>query len=130
MMIAQARRFALSLPETTEEPHFHSSSFRVRGKIFATVPPEGDVLHIFIDEEERETALAMEPTFLEKLFWGKRACGLRVVLAAAKPGVVESLLMQAWKRKAPKALVVACAGPADRMPPATTSAKKKTAKTA
>ena len=95
MMIAQACRFALSLPETTEETHFHASSYRVRGKIFATAPPKGDVLHIFIDEEERETALALEPAFLEKLFWGKRVCGLRVVLANASPKVVESLLMQA-----------------------------------
>ena len=104
MNIAEVRRFAMALPEATEEPHFQSSSFRVRGKIFATVPPEGGVLHVFVDEEERETALAMEPAFLEKLFWGKRVSGLRVVLANAKPKTVENLLLQAWKRKAPKRL--------------------------
>lgn len=125
MMIAQARRFALSLPEATEEPHFQSSSYRVRGKIFATVPPEGDVLHIFIDEEERETALALEPAFLEKLFWGKRVCGLRVVLANVSPIVVENLLMQAWKRKAPKSLLTAPTVVAGRKPPPTASAKNK-----
>jgi len=31
-----ARRYALSLPEAVEEPHFEYASFRVRGKIFAT----------------------------------------------------------------------------------------------
>lgn len=30
------RRFSLSLPETTEEPHFEKTSFRVKKKIFAT----------------------------------------------------------------------------------------------
>ena len=34
MKTAQVRRFALSLPAVTEEPHFHYSSFRIRGKIF------------------------------------------------------------------------------------------------
>lgn len=44
----QARRFALSLPEATEEPHFDKASFRVRGRIFATVPPDGQHLHVFV----------------------------------------------------------------------------------
>jgi len=39
--LAEARRLALSLPEVTEQPHFDMASFRVRGKIFVTVPPEG-----------------------------------------------------------------------------------------
>jgi predicted DNA-binding protein (MmcQ/YjbR family) len=30
------RKIALSLPETTEEPHFEKTSFRVKKKIFAT----------------------------------------------------------------------------------------------
>ncbi|MGH3621598.1 MAG: hypothetical protein ACRDQ5_07385 [Sciscionella sp.] len=38
LTVEDARRFALSLPEATEQPHFEMSSFRVRGKIFATVP--------------------------------------------------------------------------------------------
>jgi hypothetical protein len=105
MKIAQFRRFALSLPEVTEEPHFHYSSFRVRGKIFATVPPEGEHLHVFVAEQERAIALAMEPEFLEKLYWGERVVGLRVSLAAAKPKMVTQLLAQAWSRKAPKSLL-------------------------
>ncbi len=104
MTLTQVRRFAMSLPEVTEEPHFNYSSFRVRGKIFATVPPEGEHLHVFVSEEEREIALALEPAFLEKLYWGVRAVGLRVTLAKAKPRLVNKLLAQAWSRKAPKSL--------------------------
>ena len=33
------RAIALSLPEAQEHPHFDRASFRVRGKIFATLPP-------------------------------------------------------------------------------------------
>jgi predicted DNA-binding protein (MmcQ/YjbR family) len=32
----ELQSFALSLPETTEEPHFDRTSFRVKKKIFAT----------------------------------------------------------------------------------------------
>jgi len=104
MKISDVRHFALSLPEVTEEPHFQYSSFRIRGKIFATIPPDGEHVHIFVGDEEREVALATAPEFVEKLFWGKRIAGLRVSLAKAKPKVVTTLLTQAWSRKAPKKL--------------------------
>ena len=104
MKLEQARHIALSLPEATEAPHFNYASFRVAGKIFSTAPPEGTHLHVFVDEPQREAALAVEPGFLEKLHWGKQVVGLRVTLAKAKPKFVESLLRQAWARKAPKRL--------------------------
>jgi hypothetical protein len=104
MKMAQVRRFAISLPEVTEEPHFQYSSFRIRGKIFATVPPDGKHLHVFVADEDLEIALALNPAFLEALHWGKKVVGLRVALAKAKPGVVQKLLAQAWSRKAPKSL--------------------------
>jgi hypothetical protein len=107
MKIDQVRRFALSLPEVTEEPHFHFASFRIRGKIFATVPPDGTHLHVFVAEDEREFAVAVDPEFLERLYWGKRVVGLRVSLAKAKPKVVTKLLAQAWTRKAPQSLLAA-----------------------
>ena len=36
------RAIALSLPEAEEHPHFDRPSFRVRKKIFATLPPAMD----------------------------------------------------------------------------------------
>jgi hypothetical protein len=107
MKIDAVRRFALALPEVTEEPHFHYSSFRVKGKIFATVPPENTYLHIFVGEPELEILPAAQPKAYEKLFWGKKVAGLRVTLAAAKPRDVEQLLKSAWLRKAPKKLAAA-----------------------
>jgi hypothetical protein len=103
--LERARQFALSLPEATEEPHFYYTSFRIRGKIFATAPPDGEHLHIFVDDEQRIRALAEQPCFLEELLWGKSACGLRVFLPEADPAVIDALLLQAWTRKAPKRLL-------------------------
>ena len=107
MKIDAVRRFALSLPEATEEPHFDLSSFRVKGKIFATVPPEEKYLHVFVDGEELELMPAVRPKAYEKLFWGKRVAYLRVTLAAAKADEVEALLRSAWRRRAPKKLAAA-----------------------
>jgi hypothetical protein len=104
MKIAAIRRHALSLPEVTEEPHFKYFSFRVRGKIFVTVPPDGEYIHVFIGDGLREPALAMHPEFLEKLTWAAKVVGLRVSLTRAIPAVVTHLVDCAWRAKAPKSL--------------------------
>ena len=104
MKIGEARRYALSLPEATEAPHHHLSSFRVRGKIFATVPPDEEHLHVFVPEEEREIAVAANPEACEKLWWGKKVVGVRVRLDRAKAADVRRMLRSAWRGKAPKAL--------------------------
>ena len=105
MKYAAARTFALSLPEATEQPHFTFSSFRVRGKIFVTVPPEQGHIHVFLSESHREQALAVYSEFTEKLLWGGKVVGLRVSLASAPAIAVKQLVRQAWSAKAPKALL-------------------------
>ena len=104
MKLADVRRFAMGLPDATEEPHHEYSSFRVRGKIFVTVPPHGEHIHVFIDEASREQALALYPNFIEKLFWGGKVRGIRIQLAAAVPDAVKTLVRSAWANKAPASL--------------------------
>ena len=105
MKLEQVRRIAMSLPSVTEEPHFTYTSFRVGGKIFATAPPDRQHLHVFVEEEQRQLAMALEPEPLEILTWGKRVVGLRVALSKAKRALVKRLLEQSWSRKAPKRLL-------------------------
>ena len=105
MKMATVRRFALSLPEVTEEPHFDKSSFRVAGRIFATVPPGGRSLHVFVNEDQRDLMVSAEPKTYERLWWGKKVVGLRVALSRARSGDVKELLQSAWQEKAPKGLL-------------------------
>jgi hypothetical protein len=98
------RQLALSLPEVTEEPHFDMSSFRVRGKIFATVPADDAHLHVFVDEPEVDACVAEDPGAFEPLLWGAKVRGVRVSLAAAPDVRVAELLEDAWRRKAPARL--------------------------
>jgi hypothetical protein len=107
MKLQQVRTYALSLPETAEEPHFEYTSFRVRGKIFATVPPTGTHLHIFVEEGQRVPLVAAEPEVFEALHWGSKVVGVRVALALVKADSVNRLLRQSWARKAPKRLAAA-----------------------
>lgn len=104
MNVRAVRRLALSLPEATEEPHFHLSSFRVQGKIFATVAPDGSYMNVFCGDEPREIMVTVDPKAYETLKWGKIAY-LHVHIAAAKARDVKVLLRAAWERKAPKKLI-------------------------
>jgi hypothetical protein len=99
------RKYAMALPEVTEEPHHHFGSFRVRGKIFVTVPPDQEHVHVFVSEQQREQALALYPEFAEKLLWGGKVVGIRVSLATASVATVKLLVRQAWESKAPKVLL-------------------------
>ena len=78
---ATVRRLALALPETAEAPHHDMTSFRVAGKIFATMPPEGGRVHVFLDDEAVDAYCAEFPGAVEELWWGSKRRGCRVVLA-------------------------------------------------
>jgi len=102
MTLVQVRKHALSLPGTTEEPHFDRTSFRVKGKIFVTARLSESHIHVFVPEEVREPALAMHAEFVSRLLWGGKVVGLRVELPRARADAVRDLIEQAWSSKAPK----------------------------
>jgi hypothetical protein len=101
MTLADVRRMAMKLLGSTESPHHKYTSFRVRGRIYATAPLEGGSLHVFVDEEDRDRMIALHPGVYEKLGWGGKIVGLRVALDAARPEDVQALLRAAWQRKLP-----------------------------
>jgi len=105
-----ARRLALALPETTEQDHHGMVSFRIRGKIFATVPDE-EHLRVMVDEDEIRAAVAANPRSCEVLYWGKRLSCVVVDLRRASKALVDELLTDAWAGKAPRALLRAYEDP-------------------
>ena len=105
--IPRLRRAALALPETSEQPHFDLVSWRVRDRIFATIPPEPGRLRIFVDETEAAEMVAADPADYVEVRWGKRIAGVEAKLKAADEADVLALLESAWRRKAPKRVVTA-----------------------
>jgi hypothetical protein len=100
--LAQLRKYALSLPGTTEEPHFARTSFRVKRRIFVTARSNEPYVHVFVGEELREPALAAHPQCIAKLPWGGKVVGLRIHLPSAPAGVVQDLVRAAWAMRAPQ----------------------------
>lgn len=101
--LEDVRKVAVALPDTTEEPHHNFGSFRVRGKIFVTIPPGGELLHVFLPDEKRELAMALDPEFLEPVVWGSKVLGVRVHLPRAKKSTVLELVQQAYEYKSTEA---------------------------
>jgi hypothetical protein len=104
--LAQARRLALSLPEATEEDHHGIPSFRVRGKIFATVPDD-EHLRVMLDRDATRAAIAEDPVACAELWWGRQSSGVSVGLERADHLRLAGLLEDAWRRKAPARLLAA-----------------------
>ncbi len=102
--LREVRRMALSLPEANEEDHHGMPSFRIRKKIFATVPSDEHV-HVMLGAEETDMAVSADPDAIEELWWGKRLSGVRVTLAAVDRELLAELLREAWRRRAPRKLV-------------------------
>ena len=103
--IHEVRRLALALPEAVEQAHWGNPSFRVGGKIFASLPDDEHV-NVMIDVFEVEPVVREAPESCEELWWGKKLAGVRVSLKQAAPTTVRRLLEAAWRRRAPRRLVV------------------------
>lgn len=101
--VERARRLALALPQVTEQDHHGLASFRVRAKIFATVP-EDEHLRVMVDEDEIRAAVSENPAVFHEFYWGKRLACLVVDLPGTSPDQLRELLTEAWLRKAPMSL--------------------------
>ena len=99
----EARALALSLPEAVELDHHGRPSFRVGGKIFATLWNEGR-MNVMLDEGGILTAMESAPDACEKVWWGKRLAAVGVTLGLADRELLGELLTDAWEQKAPKRL--------------------------
>jgi hypothetical protein len=105
MTVEQVRKLALALPETVEQDHFGNPSFRVRGRIFATLPDATHV-NVMIDPYDVDAAVRAQPESCAELWWGKEIRGVRVSMREATSAMVGDLLRAAWRRKAPRRLLI------------------------
>ncbi|PZM17099.1 MmcQ/YjbR family DNA-binding protein [Rhizobium tubonense] len=96
--------FALGLPEATENAHFGTRDFRVRGKIFLTLPA-GDYCVVMLKPDQQQMALATTPDVVAVVpgGWGERGA-TRLYHAMAEDATTRALVQQAWKNAAPKAM--------------------------
>lgn len=90
------RRIALEFPEAVESAHMGHADFRVRSRIFATLPDDATGM-VKLAPEQQELFMRVDPAFTPaKGAWGRQGYTL-VRLAAAREDLVRDALTAAWK---------------------------------
>ncbi|MFE1024091.1 MmcQ/YjbR family DNA-binding protein [Streptomyces sp. NPDC058818] len=102
------RRIALSLPETTEKVAWSMPTFRVAGKMFATLPEDETSIAVRCPKEERDELVLAEPG----KFWiaghEVQFAWVRARLAALEgEGELRDILADSWRQAAPPRLLEA-----------------------
>jgi hypothetical protein len=99
------RRIALALPEAEERLTWETDiTFRVRDKIFAIGGEGADRVSVKASLETQAELIDLDPeTFASSAYVG-RFGWVTVDLGRVDPGVLASLIREAWRRSAPKRL--------------------------
>lgn len=99
------RAQALALPEALEQPHFERVSFRVRGRIFATLPPEGDHVVLKLPVEVKESLRQTDANAVIPLpgAWDKGGW-TQIAIRRMEAAKLADLVRLAWAQVAPQSL--------------------------
>ncbi|MDL2404388.1 MmcQ/YjbR family DNA-binding protein [Rhizobium calliandrae] len=98
--------FALSLPETVESSHFKNRDFRVRGKIFLTLPSlEFCVVKLTPDQQQIVLATVSEHILAVPGGWGLKGW-TRIFHPIVDDETIHALVRQAWRNAAPKSMTL------------------------
>jgi hypothetical protein len=111
--IAQVRKIALALPETAEVLTWETDlTWRVRDKMFAVGGPESPRISVKASVEEQAELIAAAPQTYQKAAYVGRFGWVSVNLSTVDKIELTELIVEAWRRTAPKKLVAAYdAGP-------------------
>jgi hypothetical protein len=104
--VEQARKAALSLPETEEKPHFHLTSFRVKNKIFATIHADKNYVMVKLSAIDQSVFCAYDKEVIFPVpgAWGKHGATF-INLKKVKKSMLTDALTTAWKTTALPKLV-------------------------
>ncbi|HRD47398.1 MAG TPA: MmcQ/YjbR family DNA-binding protein [Caulobacter sp.] len=102
------RALALSLPEAEEHPHFDRASFRVRGKIFVTLPPiSEDGAHkvvLKLPQLVKESLQQTDPEAIVSLGGWDKGGWTQLDIERMDSAKLADLIRLAWRQVAPKKL--------------------------
>ena len=99
------RQLVLSFPETTEEPHFEKTSFRIRKKIFATLSENNKTAVLKFSEIDQSVFCSFNNTIIYPAngAWGKQGWTI-IDLKKVRKNMLKDALTTAYSEVAPKKL--------------------------
>src|SRR4051794_24062716 len=98
MTADEFRSLALSLPEATEGAHMRHADFRVGGKVFATLGPDGDWGMVKLTAGQQASFARAEPDVFRPASgaWGRRGA-TTVRLSEGAESTAGNALIAAWR---------------------------------
>ena len=111
MTITELRSFCMALPETHEvetwgdADHAGDVTFRVNNKIYVMTGQDGGSASIRTDREQQSDLLATFPDAVSFARYVGRFGWVDVRLDALDAPIVHAIIVSAWRRTAPKAVV-------------------------
>ncbi len=101
------RTIALSFPETSEQPHFEKTSFRVGKKIFATLNRTEQRVCVKLSEIDQDVFTKFNPEIIHPVpnKWGKMGWTL-VYLDPVRTDMLSEILRSAYCEAAPQRLAI------------------------
>lgn len=103
----ELRSLALSLPEAHEQETWGEATFRVRGKIFATMGASEKGAGIKATLSDQAALVATHPEAFSVASYVGRFGWVSVNLATVNNDLLRDLVIEAWRRTAPRRLVAA-----------------------
>ena len=101
--IDSIRHLALSLPETTEEPHFEKTSFRVKGKIFMTANAPENRITVRLSPADQDVFSQAEGIYPVPNKWGNHGW-THGEFPTLHPDLLRDLIFTAYYTTAPAKL--------------------------
>ena len=102
------RELALALPEVEEHDHWGCPSFRVKGKIFATLWVDEQRAMLKLSPADQAALIMLDPQTFSAVpgTWGSRG-STYVQLRSVERTTFQAALKAAWRGVAPKRLIAA-----------------------
>ncbi|CAN5524210.1 MmcQ/YjbR family DNA-binding protein [soil metagenome] len=98
------RGLALGLPETEETTSYGTPAFKVRGKLFARLREEGDILVVKVERDERAALIESEPDVYFFTPHYENYGFVLVRLGAVDRDELREILTDSWRLAAPRKL--------------------------
>jgi hypothetical protein len=101
----ELRAYALALPGVEEGTSYGTPAFRVKGKFFVRLKEDGETVVLKTDFYERDHLMESDPAAFFTTDHYRDYPSVLVRLPAVRPSQLRALVLDGWRRLAPRRLI-------------------------